>query len=339
MGLTDFVKNQFIDVIEFEDQGNKLLVYKYERPDNEIKQNAKVIVRESQAAIFLKNGKLADILPAGTHTLNTNNLPILSTLGAFAYGFNSPIKSDLYFVSLRQFVGNKWLTPKPIILKDREFNLVRVSAFGSFAFRVVDAEKFMKEVFGTQQKVLTYPIIQYLASIINETFAVTIAQCNVPVIEFAVKYKEISAQMSDSMQLTANSLGLEFSNIIIENISLPEEVEKYIDEQSGIGMASKNMQTFMQYQSARAMRDAAQQEGGLAGLGVGFGLGTNMANTIKETIEKVKIKCPSCGALNDDNAKFCSECGMKLSSSTHCTNCGAKIEPGKKFCGECGLKI
>lgn len=332
------VKDQFIDVIEYIDESNKILVSKYERPNNEIKQGAKVIVRESQTAVFLKGGKLADILPAGTYSLNTKNLPILSTLKAFGYGFNSPIKSDLYFISLRQFVDNKWATPNPIMLRDSEFGLVRVRAFGKFAFRITDVEKFMVEVFGTQQKVLTYYIIEYLASIINEAVAVVVAESKVPVIDLAQKYRELGQQISQSVEERANSLGLEFSNIIVENISLPEEVEKLIDEQSGIGMASRDMQTFVQYQSVRAMRDAAKQRGGLAGLGVGMGLGSKMTHMIKETEETVKIKCPACGALNAEKSKFCNECGAKLSNPV-CPNCGSEIEPGKKFCSECGTKI
>jgi membrane protease subunit (stomatin/prohibitin family) len=338
MGILDKVREQFIDVIEYVDESNKLLVSKYVRPGNEIKQGAKVIVRESQAAVFLKGGRLADILTAGTHTLNTDNLPVLSTLGAFGFGFNSPIKSDLYFISLRQFVGNEWGTPNPIMLRDSDFGLVRVRAFGKFAFRVTDVSKFMTEIFGTQQKVLTFSIIEYLASIINEAAAVTIAECKVPVIDLAAKYRELAERISDSIAPTANSLGLELSNIVVENISLPEEVEKLIDEQSGIGMASRDMQTFVQYQSVRAMRDAAKQKGGLAGLGVGMGLGRKMAEDISKTEKSTAVKCPSCAALNPENSKFCNKCGARLGKPV-CPKCGKELNDDSKFCNNCGAKL
>jgi membrane protease subunit (stomatin/prohibitin family) len=339
MGLMDFVKDQFIDVIEYIDESNKLLVSKYDRPNNEIKQGAKVIIRESQAGIFLNGGRIADILVAGTHTLNTNNLPILSTLKAFGFGFNSPLKADLYFVSLKQFIGNKWGTQNPIMMRDKEFNIVRVRAFGTYAFRVVDVEKFMKEVFGTQQKVLTFEIIEYLTSYITESVAVTIGECNLPVIDLAIKYRELSTSIQEKVNDKSSEIGIEFSNVNIENISLPEEVEKLIDEQSGIGMASKDMNTFMQYQSARAMRDAARQRGGLAGIGAGMALGNTIAGAVTSTSQIVRVKCPSCGALNNESAKFCNDCGTKIILKITCPSCNIDYELGTKFCAECGAKL
>jgi membrane protease subunit (stomatin/prohibitin family) len=280
MGIMDFVKDQFMDVIEYIDESNKIIVNKYNRPNNEIKQGARVIVRESQAAIFLKGGELADILYSGTYSLNTDNLPILSTLTAFGYGFNSPIKADLYFISLRQFIDNKWATKTPIIKRDNEFNMARIRSFGKYAFRIVDVEKFMKELFGTQGKVLTYDIIEYLSSLITESVVITIGETNMPILDLAIKYRELSSVVQKTANIKAAQMGIEFSNVVIESISLPDEVEQMIDEQSGIGMASKDMNTFMKYQTARAMRDASKQEGGLAGLGAGMALGNTMAGTI-----------------------------------------------------------
>ncbi|WP_346886926.1 SPFH domain-containing protein [Clostridium sp. UBA1056] len=280
MGIMDFVKGQFIDVIEYVDESNKIIVNKYNRPNNEIKQGARAIVRESQAAIFLKGGELADILYSGTYSLNTDNLPILSALTAFGYGFNSPIKADLYFISLRQFIDNKWATKTPIIKRDNEFNMARIRSFGKYAFRIVDVEKFMKELFGTQGKVLTYDIIEYLSSLITESVVITIGETNMPILDLAIKYRELSSVVQKTANTKAAQMGIEFSNVVIESISLPDEVEQMIDEQSGIGMASKDMNTFMKYQTARAMRDASKQEGGLAGLGAGMALGNTMAGTI-----------------------------------------------------------
>jgi len=339
MGVMDFVKDQFIDVIEYIDESDKVIVCKHDRTNNEIKQGAKVIVRESQTGVFLKGGQLADVLYAGTYSLNTDNLPVLSTLRAFAFGFNSPIKADLYFVSLKQFVNNKWGTQNPIMLRDKEFNLVRVRAFGTFAFRITNVVNFMKEIFGTQRKVMTYDIVQYLTSFATEAVAISIAECNIPVIDLAIRYRDLGDAIKEKVNERSNLIGIEFTEVVIENISLPEEVEKLIDEQSGIGMASKDMQTFMQYQSARAMRDAAQQTGGLAGLGAGFALGNNMASVVKEASEVVKVKCPACGVLNDEKSKFCNDCGQKISGKNICPSCKVEAVAGAKFCNECGCKL
>ena len=152
MGLLDVIKDQFLDVIEYEDKSNKLIVTKFRREsgNDELKQGTKVIVRESQSAVFLKGGQLADVLPPGTYSLTTDNFPVLSTLKAFPYLFTSPVIADLYFVSTRQFVDNKWATKTPIMKRDNEFNMVRIRAFGKYAFRITDVSAFMREVFGTK---------------------------------------------------------------------------------------------------------------------------------------------------------------------------------------------
>lgn len=316
MGFIDAVKSQFIDVIEYIDESNIILVKKFGRYKNEIKQGAKLIVREGQTAIFLKGGQIADTFGPGTYSLDTKNLPVLSTLGAVGYLFNSPIKSDLYFVSTRQFSGNKWETSNPVITRDEEFGIVRVRAVGSYAFKTVDSNKFMREIFGSMHLTLTFPIIDYLTSILVQTVSETIAKMGIPVIDLALHYSDIADQTKAFANEKAAAFGIEYTNILIENISLPGEVEKAIDEQSGVGVASKNMEGFKQYESIRAMRDAAKQEGGLAGLGAGFGLGNMMANGLSGNLASestdIKIRCTECRALNSESAKFCSQCGKKL---------------------------
>lgn len=285
MGLFDIVKDQFLDVIEFEDVSNKLIVLKYQREtgNNELKQGSKVIVREGQSAVFLKGGQLADILPPGTHTLTTDNLPVLSTLKAFPFLFASPVIADLYFVSTRQFIDNKWGTKNPIMKRDGEFNMVRLRAFGKFSFRITDVATFMREIFGSKGIVMTYDIVEYLSSLVTEAFAVTVGESTMPVLDLVAEYRNLSSAIQEKLNAQVSAIGVQFSDVLIENIALPEEVEKLIDEQSGIGMASRDMNTFMQYQTARAMRDAAKQKGGLAGLGAGMALGNTMAKNIQET--------------------------------------------------------
>lgn len=286
MGLLNAVRSQFADVIEFVDESNKLVVFKYGRKsgDNELKQGTKVIVRESQCAVFLKGGNLADVMHPGIYSLTTDNFPVLSSLKAFPSLFVSPVISDVYFVSTRQFVDNKWATKNPIMMRDKEFNMVRVRAFGKFAFRIVDATKFMTEIFGTKGIVLTYDIVEYLSSMVTETFSVVLGECQMTVLDLATEYRKLSTAIQQQLNESTEMIGIEFSDVIVENISLPDEVEKLIDEQSGIGMAKQDMEIFMQYQTARAMRDASKQKGGLAGLGAGMAVGNTLAKNVQETI-------------------------------------------------------
>ncbi|MCI9101323.1 MAG: hypothetical protein HFH58_16115 [Lachnospiraceae bacterium] len=166
MGIWDMVKDQFLDVIEYEDKSNKLIVTKFQREsgDNELKQGSKVIVRESQCAVFLKGGQLADILFPGTYSLNTDNFPILTKLQAFPYLFVSPVIADLYFVSTRQFIDNKWTTKNPIMKRDKDFTIARIRSFGKFSFRITDVALFMREIFGTKGIVMTYDIPKFFIS-------------------------------------------------------------------------------------------------------------------------------------------------------------------------------
>lgn len=347
MGLTNMLKDQFIDVIDNTVDMSSLIVVKYVRKsgNNEIKQGAKLIVRESQSAIFVCHGKVADLIGPGTHTLDTDNLPILSKLEAWKYGFNSPIQSDLYFVSTKILTDNKWGTKNPFIIEDERFGVVRIRGFGTFGYRVSDPILFMKEVFGTQQVVTTADIETLVNSIVIESVIDAIGEMKLSVTSLAMNYREIGdlALTKGNEKLTPK--GISFQNVNVENISIPEEVEKYIDEQSGVNLASGNMQNYAQWNQAKAMRDAAQQSGGLAGIGAGFAFGGQMAAATMNTAatqqpkEVIKIKCPGCGALNDEHAKFCGECGNSFSSTKKCPSCGANVEGQMKFCSECGTKM
>ena len=285
-----WIKDQFLDVIEYIDESDKILVHKYnDRPTNEIKQGAKAIIREGQCGVFVKGGQIADIWKPGTYKLNTENLPVLSSIMAFPHLFNSPIKSDFYFVSTKQSTDNKWATKNPIMMRDKDFGVLRLRAFGTYSFKIVDVEVFMKEVFGSQKKVMTWDIVEYLGSYVPTAFSETISELNIPALDLASKYKKIGKDVKEKVNEECKNLGIEFININIENISLPEEVEKLIDEQSGMGLASKDMSTYAQYQSVRAMRDASKQEGGLAGLGAGVALGNQMVNNIQQSQNNRKV--------------------------------------------------
>lgn len=280
MGFVDSLKGQFVDVIEHVDESGKLIVAKYERPGDEIKQGSQVIVREGQCAVFIKGGVLADIMGPGTFRLTTENLPVLSTLAAFQHGFNSPVKSDLYFINLRQFTDNAWGTRNPVMMHDSELGMVRVRAFGLFSFRIEDPALFAREALAARRLFMTYDIVSYLSGIVAESIAAVLANANVPVLEFAARYRDFAQRVAASATENARDIGIAVSKVVIENVSLPDEVEKLIDEQSGIAMAKRDMAGFVEYQSARALRDAAQQENGLAGIGAGVALGNLMAEQI-----------------------------------------------------------
>lgn len=285
MGISDFIKSQFIDVIEHTDESSKLLVYKFTRRGDEIKQGANLIVRNGQAAVFVHRGKIADIFLPGNYKLNTGNLPVLSSFRAVTSLFNSPIKSDLYFVNTTQFIGNKWGTKNPILMRDNDFGMARITAFGTYSFRVENVEVFMNEVFGARRLNMTYDILEFLKSFISESIAEAIAQSKVAILDLAMNYRSIADLVCEYVNNKASKLGITISETVIENISLPEEVEKLIDEQSGIGMVSKNMDNFMRYQTARAMRDASKQKGGLAGLGAGFAFGNHISQAVENNME------------------------------------------------------
>lgn len=319
MGFIDALKGQFVDVIELVDDDVQSIVKKFDRKyinNDEIKMGAKLIVRPSQAAVFYKGGQFADIFSEGTYSLSTDNLPILSTLMALPYLFNSPIKADIYFINLKQFVNNKWETKNPIIIRDKDFKVVRIKAFGTFAFKIEDVEKFIREVLGTQKRFNQSDINEYLSSFLVEALSVVLGEVDVSIIDLAMQYSKLSNLIQLKANIKAREMGIEFSNVNLENISLPEDVEKLIDEQSGIGMANQNMESFIQYQSARAIRDAAKQPGGVAGIGASMVVGEQIAKTMSKDVNNasntIQVRCTNCGTLNGEKDKFCSECGKSL---------------------------
>ena len=272
--------NQYIDVVECLEEDNKQIIWKFERHQNEIKHGARLIVRPGQVAVFIHRGQLADVFSPGHYSLKTRNLPILSTILAAPFGFNSPIKSDVYFINTTQFFGMKWETASPILRRDSEMGMVRISASGNFAFQITNPHTFLETVYGAHKKDTTEEIAAYLSSFVGEAVAQCIGEMDVSVLDLAMTFRRLSAEISQYANDKAFNLGITIPEAVIEHISLPREVEKLIDEQSGIGLASRNMDNFMQYQTARAMRDAARQDGGLAGLGASFALGNQMGQAV-----------------------------------------------------------
>jgi len=276
MGLFDSIRGEFIDIIEWTDDSSNTLVYRFERHDNEIKNAAKLVVREGQAAVFINEGQLADVFSPGTHTLETKNLPILSTLKGWKYGFDSPFKAEVYFISTRNFTDQKWGTKNPITLSDSRFGMLEIRAFGTYVIRVDDPTKFIKEIVGTDGHFTTDEITNQLRSLIVTRFTDAIGEAELPVEKYAANTNEISKLVKDIMQEDFDAYGIELTKFLIENVSMPEEVKKEIFELSRLD--SIDLDKFAKIKAAKAIEKAAENESGTAGAGMGMGMGFAMAN-------------------------------------------------------------
>src|SRR5688572_31187554 len=236
MAFWDKLRAELIDIIEWLDDTRDTIVYRFQRYDNEIKYGAKLIVREGQVAAFVNEGRLADVFAPGTYTLETQNLPILSTLRGWKYGFDSPFKAEVYFVSTRTFTGRKWGTKNPIMLRDPEFGMVRLRAFGSFAIKVKDPATLLKEVVGTNGRFTVHEIGEQLRDMLVARFADVLAESKIPVLDLASNYDELGKFISARIADDFAQFGLQVVALMVENISLPPEVEAAMDKRTSMGI-------------------------------------------------------------------------------------------------------
>ncbi|MBU2948473.1 SPFH domain-containing protein [Zobellia uliginosa] len=269
------LSHEFIDIIEWLDNTNETIVHRFERYQNEIKNNAKLIVREGQTAVFINEGQLADVFKPGTYTLNTQNLPILTTLKGWKYGFDSPFKAEVYFVNTHLFTDEKWGTKNPIMLSDERFGLVEIRAFGTYSFRVNDPGKFVVDVVGTDGNFTNYEVNEHLKSLIVTRFTDTVGEANLPIELYAANTSELSETCQEVMQPEFGRVGIELERFYIENVSMPEELKKEIFEYSRLDKL--DMVKLSQFKAAKAMEAAAKNEGGTAGAGMGMGMGFVLA--------------------------------------------------------------
>lgn len=350
MSIIDKVKeaalNQFIEVIEWLDDSQSTLVYRFPVAGQEIKNGAQLIVRESQAAVFVFEGQTADVFGPGKYTIDGGNTPILSKLGAWKYGFNSPFKSEVYFVNTKQFTDMKWGTSNPIMLRDADFGIVQLRAFGAYSMRVADPGEFIKEIAGTNAHFSTDDIEGQLKRAIVTEFSDALGELKIPALDLAAQYKEVGDRLRGVINEDFKSYGLEVTKFYIENVSVPEEVQAAINKRASMG-ALGNVDQYMKFQAADALRDAAQNEGGGAGLGAGLGAGFAVGNQMAGAFgagpqggggaAAATVACPSCGKPNQPAAKFCADCGGKMQvEQVPCVKCGANLREGAKFCSECG---
>lgn len=290
MGLWDKLMGEFIDVIQWTDDSNDTLVYRFERQGNEIKFGAKLTVREGQVAVFVNEGQLADTFQPGMYELKTNNLPILSTLQAWKHGFESPFKAEVYFFSTRRFTDLKWGTQNPVMLRDPEFGPIRLRAFGSYAIRVKDAPTFLREIVGTDGRFTTDEITNQLRNMVVSRFTNILGQAKIPALDLAGNYDQLGQFLLQRIAPEFEAVGLELTNLLVENISLPQEVEAALDKRSSMGIVG-NLDQYTQFQAAEALREAAANPGG-GSEALNMGLGLAMAQRLSETLARPAQPAP-----------------------------------------------
>lgn len=351
MGILDAIRSQFIEVIEWLDDSGNTLLYRFPVHDQEIKNGARLTVRESQTAIFVYQGQIADAFPPGSYTIDGGNTPILTKLGAWKYGFNSPFKAEVYFVNTKQFTDLKWGTPNPVMMRDADFGMVRLRAFGIYSMRVADPSVFIRQIAGTNAHFVTEDIEGQLKRTLVSGFSDALAESKIAALDLASNYNELGKFTGSKLNGEFLSFGLELTKFIVENISLPPEVEIAMDKRTSMGVIG-DVERYAQFQAADAMRDAAQNSSGGAGtgagLGAGFAIGNAMAGAMTNAMnpgttdrgETGKGKCSKCGAANPLAGNFCNECGEKLEVGEHasCVKCGARLQAGARFCSQCGTR-
>lgn len=285
MGLWDKLMGEFVDVIEWTDDSSDTMVYRFERHGNEIKYGAKLTVRESQVAIFVNEGEVADVLGPGMYVLETQNLPLLSTLQHWDHGFQSPFKAEVYFFNTKQFTNLKWGTRNPIMIRDSEFGGVRLRAFGTYAMRIEDARKFMQEIMGTDGHFTVDEISDQLRNLIVTRFSSVVASANIPVLDMAANNEQLGQFVTQKIAPEYAAYGLKLTSILVENISLPTEVEDALDKRTSMGMIG-NLDKYLQYQTAQGVGNGGSNSA------LDMGMGFAVANKMAEVLNKPSAPVP-----------------------------------------------
>ena len=341
----------FMEILEWFDESGEEMVHKIpEKGSADIKFAAQAIVRENQAAIFFRDGKGLDLLGPGRHTLSTLNLPILTRVLSLPYGFKSPFRAEIYFVNLKSFVNVKWGTKEPVAFRDSELGLVRLRAFGVYAMRIVQPLLFVNSLVGTQGAYNTEQAGEYLREIVVSRFNDMIGEILDTVLNLPQHYDELGVALKARVQEDFGKFGILLEDLFINSITPPVEVQKMMDEKSGMG-AVGDLDKFMKFKAAKAMGDAARQpgDGGTAGTGLGLGLGAGlgmmMPGILQQSMQAAgpgrtqALSCPKCQAQIDLNARYCSQCGHQIIIENKCPQCGKNLPAKAKFCMFCGGKV
>lgn len=281
MSFGSFIKKQFIDILQWNEESDEVLAWRYPMQDFEIQYGGSLTVRESQAAVFVNEGKIADVFAPGMHKLTTNTLPILTYLKNWDKGFESPFKSDVTFFSTRLQLGRKWGTAQPITIRDKDFGMVRLRAFGMYSYKIVDPRKFYTEISGTRDQYTRDELEQQLRNLVVSTMTATFGSSEVPFLDLAANQGVLSDKIKEQLLPAFDRYGVALDAFVVENVSLPEELKKALDTRITMGMMG-NLATYTQFQVANSIPLAAQNEGGVAGLGAGLSAGAVLGQTMAQ---------------------------------------------------------
>ncbi|MCL2570289.1 MAG: SPFH domain-containing protein [Firmicutes bacterium] len=365
-----FITRQLLKLIEWTDMRSDLIAYKFPMNDRaEIMNGSTLVVREGQVAIFVKDGKLADIYAPGRHKLTTANMPVLTTLMNWHHGFKNPFRCDVYFINTTILTGQKWGTANPFTMRDPEFGVIRIRAFGTYNFRVLDPKMLLLSLLGAKSEFSVTNIREKLRSIITSNISNVVASSKYNAIDLSTKLLDFNKLAQDSLQPLFASVGFQLTLFVVENISFPEEVERAIDSRSSVGVLSDKMGSFVAMQQAQAMRDMANNPAGIGGAfmgmgmmgGMGAGLAMNQAQDanlasglqatpppqpkapaaapVAQASAPSTKPCSKCKAQIAPNSRFCGECGEKQAQEKACPKCSVKVKKGSRFCAECGEKL
>ncbi len=321
--LKDFLHKQFIDVIQWNEPDDGMIAYRYPMQDMEIQNGGQLTVRESQVAVFVNEGKVADVFGPGLHTLTTRNLPVLTDLLNWDKAFESPFKSDVYFFSTRLQIDQKWGTATPITIRDKEFGAVRLRGYGIYSYRIADPRTFFTQVSGTRQAFYASELDGQLHDTIVARMTNIFANSDISYLDMAANQAALGAKIAEEMKPTFVTLGLELTQFVVGSISMPDDLQEIIDQRIGVGMAG-DLGRYTQFETAQALELAAANTGGTAGMGVGMGAGVAMAQAMMTPPKPAAaLAGPETAVSTAAGTKFCIECGKQVPAVA-------------KFCPECG---
>lgn len=327
MTLADWISRQFISVIEWNEPEDGILSYRYPMRDLEIQNGGQLTVSESQMAAFVNEGRIADVFGPGLYTLDTRNLPILTDLMNWDKNFQSPFKSEVYFFSTRLQMDQKWGTASPITIRDNEFGAVRLRCFGIYSYRIVDPRLFFKQVSGTRDVYFTADLDGQLRDTILAYMTSVFANSNLPFLDLAGNQATLAAKIGEQLKPVFTALGLELHQFVVENISLPDELSKVLDQRIGMKMVG-NIGSYTQYAAAESLDLAAVNTGGGAGIGMGLGAGAAVAQVLSTSLRSANAAAPA-----DAVPAAVASAGIE---TKFCIDCGKAIPARAKFCAECG---
>ena len=359
MALWDGIKTQFIEVIEWTESADDVLAYRFPVANHEIKDGAQLTVRESQLALFVDQGQVADVFAAGRYRLSSANLPILTKLESWAYGFNSPFKAEVYFFSTRQKLGQRWGTRQPITFRDAEFGSVQARMFGTFSYHLADPRKFYTEVSGTREQFNTEDLADQLIPTIASVAATSLARSQVPFLDLAANLQALGSELLGALAAAFEALGLALDSFVVESVSLPDALQEALHTRQAMGIVG-NLDRFAQYQTAKSIPDAVKNPSGLAGLGAGVAVGAGVGQLVGRAFTGAAepapqpsaaaaaavpapqpaaalVGCVGCGKGIESGSAFCRYCGQK--QQVVCSACQQPVTPGSAFCQHCGHKL